>query len=83
MPFASGTALAYGAAVVMEIPVLIQNSRNGEAVRVFCPDLPGCSATATTLDAALARLRQRVAFHFTRDAARTLPPGTRRTVISL
>lgn len=63
--------------------MLIQSSRDGDVVRVYCPDLPGCSATATTLEAALERLRQRVTFHFARDTERPLPPGTRRTVMVL
>jgi predicted RNase H-like HicB family nuclease len=67
----------------MEIPVLIQPSRAGNAVRAFCPDLPGCSATAPTQGEALERLRRRVSDYFTRDAAEPLAPGTRRAVIVL
>jgi predicted RNase H-like HicB family nuclease len=67
----------------MELPVLIQKSRAGDAIRAFCPDLPGCSATAATEGEALAHLRRRIADYFTRDAAEPLPPGTRRAVISI
>jgi predicted RNase H-like HicB family nuclease len=67
----------------MEIPVLIQKSRGGDTVRAYCPDLPGCSATAATEGEALLRLRHRVADYFTPDAAESLPPGTRRAVICI
>lgn len=67
----------------MEIPVHIQESRGGKAFRAFCPDLPGCSATASSPDAALEVLRRRVIEHFTRDAARPAPPRTRRTFLVL
>jgi hypothetical protein len=67
----------------MEIPVHIQDPRDGGSVRAFCPDLPGCSATADNADAALEVLRRRVADYFSRDADRPSTPGTRRTVIVL
>ena len=67
----------------MEIPVLIQPSRDGESVRAYCPDLPGCSATADSVDAVLDVLRRRVTDYFTRDAEVSAPPGMRRTMIVL
>jgi predicted RNase H-like HicB family nuclease len=50
--------------------------RQSGAVQVFCPDLPGCSASAPTEDEALKKLRARVDEYFA-VRARTLPPGTR------
>ena len=67
----------------MKFPVHIQKSRGGDAVVAFCPDLPGCSATAASADAALDVLKQRIVDYFARDAARPAFPGTRRTAIDL
>ncbi|MCA9592267.1 MAG: type II toxin-antitoxin system HicB family antitoxin [Myxococcales bacterium] len=67
----------------MEFPVLIQPSPAGDSVQAFCPDLPGCSATATSVDEALEVLGRRINDYFARDAEEALPPGMRRTVIVL
>jgi predicted RNase H-like HicB family nuclease len=46
------------------------------AVQAFCPDLPGCSAAASSEQVALERLRARIDEYFAvRGTA--LPPGTR------
>jgi len=50
-------------------------SREG-AVQAFCPDLPGCSATATDERAALDLLRARIGHYFAPRTGST-PPGTR------
>ena len=50
-------------------------SRAG-TVQAFCPDLPGCSASAQTEKEAIQILRARVDEYFS-VRARTLPPGTR------
>jgi hypothetical protein len=58
----------------MQLPVHVQHGPGG--VKVFCPDLPGCSATAPTVEEALARLRRRIHDTFARSAGRA-PAGTR------
>jgi len=45
-------------------------------VQAFCPDLPGCSAAATSEQIALDRLRTRIDEYFTARGT-ALPPGTR------
>jgi hypothetical protein len=45
-------------------------------VQAFCPDLPGCSASAQTEEEALKLLRARVDEYFA-VRTRTMPPGTR------
>ena len=44
-------------------------------VQAFCPDLPGCSATASTESEALTLLRGRVSDYFAAAPAKV--PGTR------
>lgn len=57
----------------MKLQVHVRERRN--SVQAFCPDLPGCSASATTEAEALSLLRARVDEYF---AARpTVLPGTR------
>ena len=58
----------------MKVPVHVR-SREG-AIQAFCPELPGCSATARTEAEALRLLRDRIASHFA-DGARSALPGTR------
>jgi predicted RNase H-like HicB family nuclease len=50
-------------------------SKSG-AVIAFCPDLPGCSASAPTQAEALELLRRRVGEYFTTGTSNALP-GTR------
>jgi predicted RNase H-like HicB family nuclease len=45
-------------------------------VQAFCPDLPGCSATAQTEKAAIDLLRARIDEYFA-TRTRPLQPGTR------
>jgi hypothetical protein len=45
-------------------------------VQAFCPDLPGCSASAQTEKEAIELLRARVDEYFSLRV-RTIPPGTR------
>jgi hypothetical protein len=56
-------------------------SRAG-TVQAFCPDLPGCSASAPTEKEALQILRARVDQYFS-VRARALPPGTRLVEIEI
>ena len=57
----------------MKLQVHIRERRN--SVQAFCPDLPGCSAAASTQAEALSLLRTRVDEYF---AARPpVVPGTR------
>ena len=58
----------------MKVTVLVR-SRHGQ-VQAFCPDLPGCSASARTEQEALKLPRERVGEYFT-AGARTPVPGTR------
>jgi predicted RNase H-like HicB family nuclease len=46
------------------------------AIQAFCPDLPGCSASAPTEKEAVALLRARVDEYFA-ARVRVLLPGTR------
>jgi hypothetical protein len=55
-----GTAIAQGAHV--KVQVHIKSKR--EVVQAFCPDLPGCSATAPNEAEALERLRARIDEYF-------------------
>lgn len=50
-------------------------SRSG-TIQAFCPELPGCSASAQTEKEAISILRERVDEYFA-VRTRTLPPGTR------
>ena len=50
--------------------------RQSGSVQAFCPDLPGCSATAPTEAEALKLLRARVDEYFA-ARVRAPPPGTR------
>ena len=50
-------------------------SRSG-TIQAFCPELPGCSASAQTEKEAIQILRARVDEYFA-VPTRALPPGTR------
>ena len=58
----------------MKLSVHVQTRDDG--VRAFCPDLPGCSASARTEDEALRLLRARVSRCFD-NASRPTTPNTR------
>lgn len=60
----------------MKLPVHIRHDEARGTVQVFCPDLPGCSASASNVDAALALLRRRIDEYFAASARRA-PAGTR------
>ena len=47
-----------------------------DSVQVFCPDLPGCSAAASSEKEALRLLRERVSEYFA-ESATPVVPGTR------
>jgi predicted RNase H-like HicB family nuclease len=59
----------------MKLAVHIREASHGP-VQVYCPDLPGCSASGPTAQVALELLRRRIDAYFA-DAARRTPPGTR------
>jgi hypothetical protein len=71
-PRAAGTAVAKQER--MKLNVLVR--RRADMVQAFCPDLPGCSASAPTEQEALELLRARVDEYFA-FRIRALPPGTR------
>jgi hypothetical protein len=58
----------------MKLTVHVRTQRG--VVQAFCPDLPGCSATAPSERAAIDLLRARVDEYFTARPA-SLPAGTR------
>ena len=58
----------------MTLHVFVRNSQG--AVQAFCPDLPGCSASAPTEKQALLILRSRIDQLFA-GRARVVPPRTR------
>jgi predicted RNase H-like HicB family nuclease len=58
----------------MTLHVFVRNAQG--AVQAFCPDLPGCSASAATEQQALLILRGRIGQHFA-ARARVVPPRTR------
>ena len=58
----------------MKLPVHIQ--RRPDGVRAFCPDLPGCSASAPTEDEALRKVRAWIETSFA-PTRRAAPTGTR------
>jgi predicted RNase H-like HicB family nuclease len=66
----------------MQLPVHIKQSEARGSVQVFCPDLPGCSASAPTVDDALELLRRRVREFFAASARRA-PAGTRIVTIEV
>lgn len=66
----------------MKISVLLRRGRVAGQVQAYCPDLPGCSATAASEAEALALLERRVADYFCGDR-RPTPPGTRRAFLQL
>lgn len=59
----------------MKIVVHVRQSRDAASIQAYCPDLPGCSASAPTEAEALAVLRRRISEHFTRGARPA--PGAR------
>lgn len=59
----------------MQLPVHIKHSEFG-TVQAFCPDLPGCSASAATVEDALEMVRRRVGDYFAASTRRA-PAGTR------
>ena len=59
----------------MRLPVHVQTREDG--VRAFCPEIPGCSASARTEQEALRLLKNRVEECFTSSALVTARPGTR------
>ena len=60
----------------MRLPVHIRSSEARGTVQVFCPDLPGCSASAPTVEEALELLRTRLQEYFA-GSTRRAPAGTR------
>jgi hypothetical protein len=58
----------------MKLRVLVRKGVDG--VQAFCPELPGCSATAPREVEALERLRERIARCLAPSASPPLP-GTR------
>ena len=60
----------------MQLVVHVKQSDPRGAVQVFCPDVPGCSASASTVDEALELLRRRVRDVFAASARRS-PAGAR------
>jgi hypothetical protein len=66
----------------MQLPVHVKHSEPRGTVQAFCPDLPGCSASATTLDDALELLRRRVREYFA-SSTRRAPVGTRIVTIEV
>jgi hypothetical protein len=59
----------------MKLNVHIRTSEFG-TVQAFCPDLPGCSATAADEKLAVDKLRARIDEYFA-FRPRQPPPGTR------
>ena len=55
----------------MKLPVHIRS--RADAVQAYCPDLPGCSASAPTESEALRLLRERISDYFTAGASAPLP----------
>jgi predicted RNase H-like HicB family nuclease len=60
----------------MKLPVHVRHDPARGVVQAICPDLPGCSASAPSLDEALAILRARVDTYFGASLRRA-PAGTR------
>jgi predicted RNase H-like HicB family nuclease len=65
----------------VRVVVHVRKGRSGQLL-AFCPDLPGCSATAPTLPEALALLRRRIAEGLGRTVE-PAPPDTQRIVIDV
>lgn len=57
----------------MKLRIHIRSGALG--VQAYCPDLPGCSASARTENEALAQLRLRITAYFAPEPR--LQPGTR------
>lgn len=66
----------------MEIAVHLRKGQD-QRVLAFCPDLPGCSATARDDREALELLRQRVRAYFAQQGQRPLAAGTRRVTLDV
>jgi predicted RNase H-like HicB family nuclease len=66
----------------MRVPVHVQQRESQGSVQVFCPDLPGCSAAAPTMEEALELLRRRIGEYFTASTRRA-PAGTRIVTIEV
>lgn len=58
----------------MKLPVRVRKSRSGR-VQVFCPNLPGCAATADSEEEALVLLRERIEEYFASTRDEPLGPG--------
>jgi predicted RNase H-like HicB family nuclease len=66
----------------MHLPVHVHQSDPRGPVKVFCPDLPGCSAAAPSVEVALELLRRRVRAYFA-ASTRRVPAGTRIVTIEV
>lgn len=67
----------------MKLRVMIRPGREAGWVQAYCPDLPGCSASASNEDEALRLLQKRIGEYFSADREEALPPKTRRVVIEV
>jgi predicted RNase H-like HicB family nuclease len=65
----------------MKLRVHIRKSAT-DRIQAYCPDLPGCSASAETEEEALALLRRRLTETFG-ERTRRPPPGTRVVVLEI
>lgn len=67
----------------MKLAIYIRPGRTDERVQAFCPDLLGCSAVGSTVEEALARVKERVEAFFGEMRQRPLPADTRRVDIEI
>lgn len=67
----------------MRVKVHIRRTGESGSVQAYCPDLPGCSGTAPTEDAALRIVRKRILEYFASDRTEPLPPKTRRVELEV
>lgn len=65
----------------MKLQVFVEMSRETGLFRVYCPELPGCSAAEDSREEALEELRRRIRDHF--RSARRVPPGAECVEIDL
>jgi predicted RNase H-like HicB family nuclease len=59
----------------MKLPVHVRFDEARGVAQAYCPDLPGCSASAPDEAAALALLRRRIDAYFA-DSRKHAPAGT-------
>ncbi|MBI2932652.1 MAG: hypothetical protein HYY16_13470 [Planctomycetes bacterium] len=67
----------------MKLAIHVRSGGPGGHVQAYCPDFPGCSASAPTEEEAIGLLRRRIERLLTEGHRKSTPPRTVRRVIEI